>query len=530
MEFRRQLVEAYREANPNDRARQFDAILLLLQALHSLTRFKGQPLYYILNESRGIALALYHKEKPESQKNKVNKLLLHCLLCFTAGPIRAAIKQMIDRSTLNQTASPDWNEIAHCAELAETMTQLPDSNLPYQRKTTESIELSILRLGCVDHDVPGQFHDADTDYYGFNPNAKKKKFNISSNPHPGAPTLNNPLGVGPPSDLSHRDLNIENRAKDLILTPSRHIRALGNQLLPAQPDIAQQKGAMGLLLPVSRPTATPNRTGYQIGSPSRKNSSIALDFAPEIKQENKHAKIEKVYDTHEMTTRHSSSTNPAASNDAAALLYVDARKNSYSSQYDRRSSPRCNRHESPEREKPFHRSDNYESRRPYSQRESPGREESVLQSNNNGSRRPNSRNRYNYLSSRHYNRPYNDQRWTSSSSCPTSGSARSTSSCSKSDTEHSQRQKHGRSRDKNKKHGHSKDTKYRHHKRSKDDHTYNHDRSKSESSEDHLYHKPVKLRSQHTEADVHNLATWPMIDVEQTQNPLYGMLLLRHLE
>jgi len=68
MEFRRQLVEAYREANLNDRARQFDAILLLLQALHSLTRFKGQPLYYILNESRGIALALYHKEKPESQK------------------------------------------------------------------------------------------------------------------------------------------------------------------------------------------------------------------------------------------------------------------------------------------------------------------------------------------------------------------------------------------------------------------------------------------------------------------------------
>ena len=63
--------------------------LLLLQALHALTRFKGQSLFNILNESKGIALALYHKEKPEPQKTKVNKLMLHCLLSFTAGTVRA---------------------------------------------------------------------------------------------------------------------------------------------------------------------------------------------------------------------------------------------------------------------------------------------------------------------------------------------------------------------------------------------------------------------------------------------------------
>ena len=59
--------------------------------------------------------------------------------------------------------------------------------------------------GGVDHDVPGHFDDSDKDFYGFHPHALHYRFITYSNPHPGAPTLRNPLGVGPPSDLHRRN-------------------------------------------------------------------------------------------------------------------------------------------------------------------------------------------------------------------------------------------------------------------------------------------------------------------------------------
>ena len=321
--------------------------VLLLQALHSLTRFKGQALFNILNESKGIALALYHKEKPDPQKTKVNKLMLHCLLCFTSGTVRATIKQMVDRSTLHQTDLPEWEEISHSAELSETMTSLPDSDLPYKKKTTDSVELFNLRLGGVDHEIPGQFDDSENDHYGFNHHAKKKRFTTYSNPHPGAPTLGNPLGSGPPSDL-HRQ------------QPGPAPPAVPPHI-PAQPNDDQQRGAMGHLLSVVKPSSSAIGT---FGSPTQIRSNSA-EAQPNVKIDKQQEKSKKVFHAHEMTTRNSSSTNPAAQHDDdASLNNLDTRQNNYSSR-SRRSPPRGynRRSQSPDRNRDSRRSRDYDPRR-----------------------------------------------------------------------------------------------------------------------------------------------------------------------
>ena len=79
------------------------------------------------------------------------------------------------------------------------MTSLPDIDLPCKKKTSDYLELFGLRLGGVHQDVPGQFRDVDTKHFWVNPNCHtKKKFATHSNPHPGAPSIDNPLGKGPP--------------------------------------------------------------------------------------------------------------------------------------------------------------------------------------------------------------------------------------------------------------------------------------------------------------------------------------------
>ena len=318
--------------------------VLLLQALHALTRFKGQSLFNILNESKGIALALYHKEEPNPQKTKVNKLMLHCLLCFTAGSVRATIKQMVDRSQLNQTDLPGWEEIAHSAELSETMSSLPESDLPYKKKTTDSVELFNLRLGGVDHDVPGHFDDSDKDFYGYHPNAKKKRYTTYSNPHPDHPTLTNPLGVGPPSDLHRRDSD-----------PA----PVGQPELPAQQHADQQRGAMGHLLSVVRPSTPPAEA-----SGSTPSSAI---HQPNIKIDHQQAKTKKGSNAHGMTTRNKSSTNPVAgtsNNEDASLHNIDTRRDQYTSRSARSPSRGfIRRSQSPERNRDNRRSRNYDNRR-----------------------------------------------------------------------------------------------------------------------------------------------------------------------
>ena len=176
----------------------------LMKQLQSLVRLSGTSLYQILNESHGIALALFHKEKPDQKKLKINKLMLHCLLRFTVGTVKTTIKSMVDRCTLHQTELPKWNEIAHSAELTELMGSLPEYDLPYKKKSdTGAMELFNMTLG---EEKPGTFKNATKGLYYEDGYLSREPIGRRPTDFFG-PTLNNPIGnvnlQGPPAQQQH---------------------------------------------------------------------------------------------------------------------------------------------------------------------------------------------------------------------------------------------------------------------------------------------------------------------------------------
>ena len=162
-----------------------------MKQLQSLVRLSGTSLYQILNESHGIALALFHKEKQEQKVLKINKLMLHCLLCYTVGTVKTTIKSMVDRCTLHQTELPKWNDIAHSAELTELIGSLPEYDLPYKKKSdTGTMELFSMTLG---EEKPGTFQNTTNGmtfegcYYRQKPIGRRPTDFFG-------PTLRNPIG------------------------------------------------------------------------------------------------------------------------------------------------------------------------------------------------------------------------------------------------------------------------------------------------------------------------------------------------
>ena len=405
------------------KTRRSNPYVQLLQTLHDIVRYKGQPLYNVLNECLGVAQALYVKEKAEVKKNKINKLMLHCLLCFTEGNIRTAIKTMVDRATMHQQELPSWDGIAQSAEQSELHIGLPETDLPYKKKQTDTVELFNLRLGGIDEETPGQYRD-QTDGLGVDHyRTYKKGYATHTLPVQYRPTLDHPLGQGPPGELpppprqqhqgqpegeEHIRRNVENNEDNRQHNVS----------------IEAQRNAMGHLLSSNTPTKARNQpsTSQEQNQKTEDNDRRYPGYmgnrdygqqSHKAKQPNKPTKAAKNYGPHEMTTRQKSSNNQKIQqdqrqNDDASINYMDKRtdKRSYSPRYNRSRSPRYRRYRSRSNERGRNRS---YSRRSYSRNRNEYYTRKRSFSRDNQTRRNSSPYRRNSSYSRNYNRQRNER-------------------------------------------------------------------------------------------------------------------------
>lgn len=314
----------------------------LLQRLHALVRYKGQALYQILNESYGIGLALYYKEKPEVKQSRLNKLMLHCLLNFTVEPVKTTIKAMVDQAIMNQKELPYWQDLAHSAEQTEVMTSMPDMDLPYKKKSGETIELFNLRLGSIDQNQPGIYKDAtdhmrfekmptkykpSQDFYGPNKQGPRKDFQ--------GPSLDQPIGSSRDQQLQDDDDEDEFRGfgdvvgyNEDIQRESRNVQEhllreahQAHEQLLREPEQEPQRGVLGQQFTLNKPAPL----SQIIRSPA--NQSPAASKLPRYMKNDKaqtDRKKKQDYGVHPMDTRYNSGTNPNKNAPTTDINYYSA--------------------------------------------------------------------------------------------------------------------------------------------------------------------------------------------------------------
>ena len=132
------------------RSSRKNIVLELYDLLRTLVRKKDTPIGDMINLAKGIGFALFRRDTEQVQENRLNKFLIHTLIVFTEGEIKAAIVNEVKRCQLDQRQLPKWERMLESTERAETVTHKPTTDLYYNDKSDKKFGIDLFHIKIND--------------------------------------------------------------------------------------------------------------------------------------------------------------------------------------------------------------------------------------------------------------------------------------------------------------------------------------------------------------------------------------------
>lgn len=132
------------------RSSRKNIVLELYDLLRTLVRKKDTPIGDMINLAKGIGYSLFRRDTEQVQESRLNKFLIHTLIVFTEGEIKAALVNEVKRCQLDQRPLPKWEQMLESTERAETVTQKPSTDLYYNDKSDKKLGIDLFHIKIND--------------------------------------------------------------------------------------------------------------------------------------------------------------------------------------------------------------------------------------------------------------------------------------------------------------------------------------------------------------------------------------------